>query len=202
MKEQNSNSYRSTLYLDIDGVIFPGHCQDFDYHDLPNASLEREWVSPTEFYHPEVVEVLGRVAVDSLVVLSSSRMVGFLQDPMYKDVVQKLGIKGALFIDLLRPAAIDIKLDAVRRHWSGVGSAGLGEELQGRSRGRAFSAYGIPVTAQGERAVLVDDHAGEVSGDKLQVLRKLTELSGVTVFAPNTSFGLTLEGVAGIGKAL
>lgn len=202
MEEEGPRQYCSTLYLDIDGVVFPAYLPENEYYDIPNAGLTREWVSPVEFYHPEIIEALGRVAANSLVVLSSSRMGGFLEDALYKDLSEKLSIKGALFIDSVRPGAIDAKLDAVRRHWGGVGSYVLDDTPESRGRGLAYTVYGESVLAQGSRAVWVDDHIVNVPNTSRHALNRLTHLAGVSVYAPVTSDGLTLSDVEKIGRLL
>ena len=202
MKEQNEPEFRSTLYLDIDGVILPTSLPEPEFYNTPNADLAREWVSPTEYYHPEVVEALGREAIYSLVVLASSRMDGFLHDSLYDDLAGRLNVKAALFIDRVRPGAIDLKLDAVSRHWGGVGDIGLEGDLTASGRGRAFTLYGNEVKPAGRKAVWAEDHLSSMPVSSLGRLQQLTDYAGMGLVAPRSSTGLTLADVERIGSLL
>lgn len=203
--EATTNSRDATVYLDIDGVIFPRFelLSPEGYRDTKNGSLSKEWLNGLEFYHPEVIEALGAATVGSLVTLSSSRMVGFLDDPMYQPIVEQLHIEGALFIDIARPGSIEAKQDAVRRHWSGVGDAGLEAIQLSRGRGNAYTREAKTIAAEGDRALWADDHifSTDLVRDQERYtkrLRKLSDLAGVRLFAPNPATGLTLDDVARI----
>lgn len=193
----------ATLYLDVDGVILPYFAQlsETDYSATPNGELDREWIDRHEFYHPEVVRALGEVAARSLVVLSSSRALSFIHEPVYAGLVEKLQVQGALVIDALKPGLARHKAEAVRRHWTGVGDRGLEDDLLARGRGKVFSYYGELIEPQGDRAVWTDDDA---MGVTLRASRQLEELHqvGVSTFVPNCATGLTLADVEEIGRRL
>lgn len=191
----------ATLYLDIDGVIFPRYdlLSETEYSETLNNGLSREWVTPIEFYHPEVVAALGRVAANTLVILSSSRMMNFLYEPKYAEVVKSLEIQGALFIDKVRPGNVDIKREAVYRHWSRLDWADPGaiDRYSGR-RGNVYTKHGEPIMPAGNRAVWVDDHINCLSRAHRKWLMESAERFNISTVMPNTALGLTLEDVATI----
>ena len=204
MEKQNQPEIRSTLYVDVDGVLLPhfGMLTDVEYAQTPNGELSRKQLNTFEFFHPEVIQALGEVASRSLVISSSSRMKKFLHDPTYDEIIETVGIEAALTIDYVRPSSIDLKLDAVRRHWTGVGDEGLRPYSTGRGRGNAYSYCADIVAAQGERAVLVDDHIFTATPRQRQQLARLEDHYGITVVSPSSPIGLTLEDVELIGRKL
>lgn len=188
MERRDKGERQSTLYLDIDGVIFPYFHEDV-YHgrNNQNYNLRTEWVNDREFYYPEVVQALGSIAARSLVVLSSSRMAAFLHQPEYKGVVETLQLEGALFIDHHQPGRIEYKQEAVYRHWSRTPGEGVHEVFR---RGIAHKDTGCPLGAEGLRAVWIDDHITDLP------VGELVNGGSIEHVAPQQYTGLTLDDVA------
>ena len=199
MEHEDPRRYTSTTYLDIDGVIFP--CENpllYAHSRNPNASLERVWLNEYEYYYPGVVEALSEATDRSLVALSSSRQERFMCDPSYQDLIGRLGIAAALHIDYANPMSIQLKSDAVRRHWGGVPDDDLYEFE--RNRGKLFHPLTRqPIAAEGGRALWVDDHIMQLSyHDVCDIERDGT----MTLMAPYSPHGLTLEDVSRIRRVL
>ena len=159
----------STLYLDIDGVIFPlsGREKNFDH-----GVNDIVWVEEHEFYRPSIVKRLG--GLSTRIVLSSSRGVATLVDPAYKDLFDELNVAGVLSVHAWEPANPDHKLDAIVRHQKGIHNA---------FRRRNFDASPI-----GTKLIWIDDDAGKVKDSaSIDTLNSESLLSVV----PDSYFGLT-----------
>jgi len=163
----------STLYLDIDGVIFPLSGRK---EGVEHGANDIVWVEKHEFYRPSIVKRLGELS--TRIVLSSSRGVATLVDPAYKNLLDELNVAGVLSVHAWEPANPDHKLDAIIRHQNGTHNA---------FKRRKFDASPI-----GSKLIWVDDDANKINIDT--PLDRLSSKSFLTV-VPDAYSGLTHQHV-------
>lgn len=170
--------HKATIYLDIDGVIFP-----FDpaLQKLPlraaKPDVEDGGMFDDEYYHPAVVEALGGLAAK--VVLASSRGSSFFLDPDYKDLNNQLGVTGSVPTHPFASGHILHKFRNVRDHWRGV--------HQAFSR----SAHDDP-SPVGTKAIWIDDLADMASYPELND-EPLAADPNFLIIQPMGTVGLTLD---------
>lgn len=179
MKRDNKAPYRGTLYLGMEGVILPRHDDPDNEHRFQD--LEKRWLNRHEFYYPEVVDALGRVAVK---VFSTSALgVSFMIDGGYREIRDTLGVVGSIETNIYEPRFVYNKLDAINTHWTTKGLAHWPKKQEN-------------TRPEGAKAVWVDDHI--MSNDYgYEVIKEHPLMSdpNFQVINPVSDLGLTLENV-------
>jgi len=159
---------KATIYLDIDGVIFPFSARGFE--KIENIE-DTKWVERFEFYRPSVVRRLG--SLSARIVLSSSRGISTLINSHYRELLDELHVVGALSIDAFNPADPNLKLDTIIRHKQGALDA--------------FRHKSQHTQHIGTKTIWIDDQAGDITEEYPS--STLQDASFATV-APNRYIGL------------
>lgn len=165
-------SQRGTVYLDIDGVIFP-HSDVAMQTSESYGGLHPQIVSVAdrEYFYEEVADRIKSLGAH--VILASSR--GSLDFP-YLLLAERMGLSASLVIDSPKNN-IRNKSEAVSRHWSGADQPVI----------RWFDD--ALTEAVGPRAVWIDDAAS----DDATIHPSVRNNQNILIIAPDPSIGLTLE---------
>lgn len=170
-----------TVYLDIDGVILPY----FERSSITyGQGLEAVWLNPSQYYYPEVVEELGKIAAN--IVLSTSNGISFFMNPEYNPIKDRLDIAGSIRTDPWNPAHIHNKFDNVMKHWTK--NERLGQVWPGHIN-----------QALGQRAVWLDDHIPKLGEADAARLDSHTEMMAI---APEGNKGLDLADIERVRQFL
>lgn len=177
-----------TIYLDLDGVIFPYFKEtqpEFQAPVSPESELPRQWLNRFEFYYPAITQRLGEIATQGVRILPSSSR-SFDLFLYYPSVVKDLGgIERTLVIDTYTPARINLKAEAVLNHWHGL--VDQSSEKRGWERHRSMITTPPNSKPDGSRAVWIDDHA-----TPKEVLQLLDDPS-IKIISPLGTIGLTMS---------
>lgn len=200
MSERQRNR---TIYLDLDGVVFPyWHTSDGGYvqleengpRQLRSELQERRiprWVNEDEFYYPDITKRIGQIAARGVrIIPSSSRSLDLFLH--YPKILEDIGDADKyLVIDVNRPGDVRLKATAVLNNFQGV--IDLSNERRGWERQRSFrDDHPLGKTPDG-RAVWIDDHATErLLGVESDNARRLRDEPGMKVIAPLGVVGLTM----------
>lgn len=164
-----TRSPEHTIYLDLDGVIFPtwhksdgGYVQTEEGEPLRLRSelqkgIHPRWIDRSEFYYPAITRRLGELAAHGARIMpSSSRSFDLLLS--YPSVAEDLGgVDRYLVIDTFAPNNSTYKARAVLNNWQGV--VDLSSEQRGWERLRSMATTHPLAKPLGSRAVWIDDAA-------------------------------------------
>lgn len=173
-----------TIYLDLDGVIFPYFWQ---------PELNTNWIDTDEiFYYQDITKRIGQIAARGVRVLpSSSRSIDLFL--YYPEVLADIGGGDRyLSIDRRNPADIGFKAMAVFNNFKGA--IDFSDERRGWERHIPPQDNFPLVKPAGSRAVWIDDHA---TPDKLlqseaEQARHILDEPSIKIINPLGSLGLTL----------
>ena len=200
----NERGPQHTIYLDLDGVIFPyWHKSDGDLVQAePNGplqprselqkNLETRWIDCHEFYYPAITKRLGVIAARGAEIIgSSSRSLDlFLHYPSVRD---DLGdVERFLSIDTFEPGRIDYKAEAVVKNWQGV--IDLSNERRGWERQPSLRSNHPTSKPPGSRAVWIDDHATPkiLASSPSEYAKEALSMLSLKVINPLGTVGLTM----------
>ena len=201
----NERGPQHTIYLDLDGVVFPywrnhGHGErlrgagsdELLQANLMQEGLKRKWIDGREFYYPAITKRLGVIAARGAeIIRSSSRSLDlFLHYPSVRD---DLGdVERFLSIDTFEPGRIDHKAEAVVKNWQGV--IDLSNERRGWERQPSLRIDYPTSKPPGSRAVWIDDHAMPkvLASSPSEYGKEALSISSLKIINPLGTVGLTM----------
>ncbi len=187
-----------TIYLDLDGVIFPywhnlEHITGYDRRRLEaQQGMTANWINRLEFYFPDITKRLGQMVTRGVVIMPSSSRSYDLFEPSYSSICEELGgIDRYLVIDKFSSGNIEFKAEAVLNNFCGTIDAS--DEHRGWERGLSGTHTPI-IKPPASKAVWIDDHAvtERLHNSHSAQAKEILNLSSLKIIQPIGNVGLTM----------